>query len=165
MRSRPAIVLGGWIAFMAGCSLPVLGQPTPLTTELVASGLERPLYVTHAPGDVGRIFILEKTGAIKILEAAVLSVFLDIDDRVGGPGTKNSERGLLGLAFHPDYQSNGFFYVNYTDNSDDTVVSRFEVTADPNVADDTSEKIILTFTQPQTNHNGGWLSFGPDGYL
>ncbi|MFQ5458985.1 MAG: PQQ-dependent sugar dehydrogenase, partial [Myxococcota bacterium] len=95
---------------------------TALKTVQVASGLDRPLFVTHAPGDFGRIFLAEQTGRIRILDLATTTVlgtaFLDL----GGIVSCCGERGLLGLAFHPAYQTNGFFYVNYTNNAGSTVV-------------------------------------------
>lgn len=138
---------------------------TPLTTELVVNGLSRPVYVTHAPGDSDRIFIVEQPGRIKVLTLgeAAPTVFLDIDSRIGGGA--NDERGLLGLAFHPDYAQNGFFYVNYTNNSSNTVIARYSVSGDPDLGDVNSESILLTIAQPQSNHNGGWIDFGPDGFL
>jgi glucose/arabinose dehydrogenase len=143
---------------------------TPLTTELVASGLERPLFVTHAPGDANRVFIVEQPGRVRILDltqqppALRAQAFLDITPRVV---TTGNEQGLLGLAFHPDFAANRRFYVNYTDLAGDTVVSRFEVPANaPDQANPNSELVLLTFHQPQHNHNGGWLAFGPhDGLL
>lgn len=143
---------------------------TPLTTVRVASGLTRPILVTHAPGDTSRVFIVEKRGVIRVLENGVLlgTAFLDIDARVTGGTTDFSEQGLLGLAFHPNYAVNGYFYVNYTgtSGSGDTFVSRFSVTGNPNVADPNSELILMSFDQPQSNHNGGWIGFGPnDGHL
>jgi glucose/arabinose dehydrogenase len=126
-------------------------------------------YATHAPGDPGRLFVVEQRGRILILDLATLVVkatpFLDINSRVINPGS--TERGLLGLAFHPDYASNGLFYVNYSRNTDgDTIVAEYAVTADPDVADFNSERILLTIDQPQTNHNGGWIDFSPmDGFL
>ncbi len=143
---------------------------TPLSTTRFASGLERPIYVTHAPGDASRLFVIEKRGRIRIIENGVLltTPFIDIDPRVTGGTSTESEQGLLGLAFHPDYANNGYFYVNYTAavGSGDTRVSRFSVTADPNVADANSELILVSFDQPQSNHNGGWIGFSPiDGYL
>ncbi len=149
---------------------PVANAATPLATELVASGLDSPVFVTHAPDDYDRVFIVEQTGRIKSfdLETSGISVFLDITDRIG----IDNEKGLLGLAFHPDYASNGFFYVNYTrpgSSNFDTRISRFQVVGDPatsNVADPSSEFIILSYSQPFANHNAGWISFGPmDGYL
>jgi len=142
---------------------------TPLTTELIATGLDDPVFATHAPGDTDRLFIVERTGTIRILDLTTEpptlgATFLDIS---GSVKSTFSEQGLLGLAFHPDYASNGYFYVNYTDSGDDTRVSRFNVSeGDPDAADDTSEVVLLTLVQPQTNHNGGWMGFGPnDGYL
>ncbi|RPI35445.1 MAG: hypothetical protein EHM67_13765, partial [Hyphomicrobiaceae bacterium] len=130
----------------------------------VVQGLASPLYVTHAGDGSGRLFVVEKKGAIRIIaEGEVLDApFLEISDRVGSSA---SEQGLLGLAFPPDYASRKFFFVNYTDKSGDTVVARYNVTEDPNLADPGSEFVILTFDQPAANHNGGGLVFGPDGYL
>ena len=127
----------------------------------------QPLYLTN-PGDgSNRLFVVEQGGTIRVFEndasTSNTTVFLDISDRLVSGG----ERGLLGLAFHPDYESNGYFYVNYTaDNGGNTVISRFEVSADdPDQADPNSETIILQYDQPYSNHNGGHLAFGPDGYL
>ncbi|MFG0331182.1 MAG: PQQ-dependent sugar dehydrogenase [Phycisphaerales bacterium] len=135
-----------------------------LTTIPVAQGLSSPLFATGAPNDSDRLFILEQsTARIRIVEDGSLltTPFLDIGARASGGG----ERGLLGLAFHPEYESNGEFFLNYTNNSGDTVVSRFNVTGDPNVADPNSEFILMTIDQPFSNHNGGMIAFGPDGYL
>ncbi|MCH8243720.1 MAG: PQQ-dependent sugar dehydrogenase [Planctomycetes bacterium] len=138
---------------------------TELATIRVASGLTRPLFVTHAPGDADRIYIVEKPGRIKVLKGGVVSVFLDITARVGGSGSLNSEQGLFALAFHPDFANNSFFYVNYTNNGGDTRVSRFTAN-DADNGDSGSEFVILSISQPQSNHNGGWLAFGPnDGFL
>ena len=131
--------------------------------KLFASGLEIPVDITHA-GDE-RMFVVGKKGKIFIVDTAgVVSdqLFLDISTRVN---SNFSERGLLGLAFHPDYANNGYFFVNYTGLSGETVVSRFEVSSDPDVADASSEKIILRENQPFPNHNAGDLAFGPDGFL
>lgn len=147
-----------------------LHAATPLTTKLVANGLTRPIYVTHAPDDFDRIFIIEKQGIIKVLNinarGAAPTVFMNIDARVTGGTSDSDERGLLGLAFDPDYDNNGYFFVNYT-NGTNTRISRFSVDgSDPDLGDDTSELILKTIAQPQTNHNGGWLGFGPnDGML
>lgn len=128
----------------------------------VASGFSEPVAIRNA-GDE-RLFIVERHGHIKILHAdGSVTTFLDIDARVGSSG---GEQGLLGLAFHPDYASNGYFYVNYTNNSGNTRVSRFSVdVSDPDLGNSASESILLTITQPYSNHNGGDLAFGPDGYL
>jgi glucose/arabinose dehydrogenase len=114
-----------------------------------------------------RLFVVEQQGRIIVFEnnqnTTVKKVFLDITDRVAWGG----EMGLLGLAFHPQFSSNGYFYVNYTANNPRrTIVSRFHVSpTNPDSADKNSELVLLTFNQPYANHNGGCLSFGPDGYL
>jgi glucose/arabinose dehydrogenase len=129
---------------------------------VIASGLDRPVDVRSANDGTGRIFIIEKYGAIRIYENGQLlkTPFLDIAERVDDSG---NEMGLLGLVFHPDYKQNGFFYVNYTGKGGNTFISRFLAT--DNSADPISEKILLTVDQPFKNHNGGALAFGPDGYL
>jgi glucose/arabinose dehydrogenase len=132
--------------------------------ELVAEGFAEPLFVTDANDDSGRLFVVEKGGTIRILDggAAVETPFLDITDRVGSSGY---EQGLLGLAFAPDYASSGLFYVNYTDQAGNTVVSRFSVTDNPDMANAGSETLVLRQEQPYPNHNGGIMLFGPDNYL
>ncbi|MBI4717920.1 MAG: PQQ-dependent sugar dehydrogenase [Planctomycetes bacterium] len=160
----------GMVAVAFGAAVVALGSKpaaagTPLTTERVASGLTRPVYVTAPPSDFSRVFIVEQPGRIRILTGGALlgTAFLDIDARVRSTG---NEQGLLGLAFHPNYAGNGYFYVNYTREPDGaTIVSRFQVTANPDVADSLSELVLLTVAQPQSNHNGGWIAFGPDDYL
>jgi glucose/arabinose dehydrogenase len=131
--------------------------------QLIASGLSSPLYLTTAPGDPSRLFIVEQTGAIRIFkDGAVLPTpFLNISGEilVGG------EQGLLGLAFDPDYPSNGRFVVHYSDQLGDTHVSLFNVSSNPDSADPASERVILTADQPYDNHNGGQILFGPDGFL
>jgi glucose/arabinose dehydrogenase len=130
----------------------------------VADNFAQPVFVTHAGDGSGRLFVVEKPGLIHILEGGRLlpTPFLDIRDRVG---SRNTEQGLLGLAFAPNYAGSGTFFVDYTDLSGDTVVARFAVTADPNVADPGSEFTVLKIAQPAANHNGGMLAFGPDGNL
>jgi glucose/arabinose dehydrogenase len=129
---------------------------------LAISGLVRP--VDLQPDGSGRLFVIEKVGRIRIIENDQLieTPFLDISGQVGSNG---NEQGLLGLAFHPQYAQNGRFFVNYTDNNGDTVLARFQVSGDPNIADPNSEVKILGVDQPFANHNGGVLAFGPDGYL
>jgi glucose/arabinose dehydrogenase len=129
-----------------------------------AGGLNRPVDVAHA-GDE-RLFVVELEGTIRVVYAdgtVAPEPFLDISDQVALEG----EQGLLGLVFHPDYENNGIFYVNYTALPDgDTHVSRFNVTGDPDVADEGTEVVILSIEQPHTTHNAGDLAFGPqDGYL
>lgn len=130
--------------------------------RLIASGLNRPVDVQSAFDGSDRLFIIEKYGAIRIYENGQLleQPFLDIEDRVNDNG---NEMGLLGLAFHPDYERNGYFYVNYTGSGGDTFISRFQ--ASGNIADAGSESILMKVKQPYSNHNGGAVVFGPDGYL
>ena len=144
-----------------------LADVTPLTTVRVASGLVRPIGVFHAPSDTSRIFIIEKQGRIRILENGTLlpTPFLDVDAITGGGTSSSSEQGLLGLAFHPDYANNGLFYIDHTDNSGATNIAEYQVSANPNVADTGSRRLLRTIAQPFSNHNGGWIEFGPDGYL
>ena len=126
-----------------------------------------PLFLTSSDDGSNRIFVVEQAGIIKVFpnspDASITKKFLNIIDRVASGG----EMGLLGLAFHPDYETNGYFYVNYTaDNPRRTIISRFQVSSNPDSADKNSEFQILTFSQPYDNHNGGWIGFGPnDGYL
>ena len=133
-----------------------------IDVELVAGGFDEPVAVVNAGDD--RLFIVERTGRIKILYSdGSVSTFLDIDLRVGSDG---GEQGLLGLAFHPDYNSNGYFFVNYTDTLGDTHISRFTRNpGDAESADPASELNLIYMDQPANNHNGGCLNFGPDGYL
>ncbi len=130
--------------------------------ETVASGFDRPLFVTHAGDD--RLFVVEKGGTIRVVVDGVTGdqPFLDITDRVG---SSSSEQGLLGLAFAPNYADSGLFYVYYTDLNGNTVVSRFSTPDDAGIAEPASEEIILAQDQPAPNHNGGMLAFGPDNYL
>ncbi len=141
-----------------------LPDPAGYAWEQVASGLNRPVDLTHAGDGSGRLFIVEQVGVIRILQdGQVLETsFLDLRDRVGA---QSNEQGLLGLAFHPDYAANGYFFVNYTDFRGDTHLARFQRTEDPNRADPGSEMELLTVRQPYPNHNGGGLAFGPEGNL
>jgi glucose/arabinose dehydrogenase len=139
-----------------------------LNLELVASGLYRPLYLTHAGDGSGRLFVVEQTGVIRVVKDGGLlpEPFLDIRERVELGDRPHTEQGLLGLAFHPDYADNGRFFINYTRRGDgDTVIAEYRVSEDPNVADPMSERVILLAEQPGKDHNGGQLEFGPEGYL
>jgi glucose/arabinose dehydrogenase len=135
---------------------------TELAVEVVAEGLSSPLYLTAPAGD-SRLFVVEQAGRVRIVENGELVdwPFLDITDRVGSGG----ERGLLSIAFHPDYASSGYFYASYTDDGGDTRIERYSVTGDPNVADPGSADSVLYVEQPFSNHNGGLIVFGPDGML
>ena len=132
------------------------------TWQLVVSGLSRP--VDLQPDGSGRLFVVEKLGHIHFIENGqwIETPFLNIEDRVNG---SSNEMGLLGLAFHPNYSQNGYFFVNYTGSGGDTFISRFQVSGDPNLANPSSEVNLLRVNQPFPNHNGGGLDFGPDGYL
>lgn len=124
----------------------------------------RPLDIQNAGDGSGRLFIVEQPGRVYVLQdqkAKEKQLFLNIENLVNDSG---NEQGLLGLAFHPDYKENGYFFVNYTDKNG-TVISRFKVSSKKNIADPASELIILKFNQPYANHNGGGMAFGPDGYL
>ena len=138
---------------------------SPYAWNLVASGYTKPVDLQHAGDQSGRIFIAEQGGVIRIIQFGekLSSPFLDIQERVNDGGF---EQGLLGLAFHPQYLDNGYFYVNYTDKNGDTIIARFS--ALPNEqdrADPDSELQLMRVEQPYGNHNGGGLDFGPDGYL
>ncbi|HEX7002901.1 MAG TPA: PQQ-dependent sugar dehydrogenase [Trueperaceae bacterium] len=139
-------------------------EPPQLALEEVATGLQSPTAIV-APGDgSGRIFLLEQPGRIRIAVDGQLlpEPFLDISGQMSAGG----ERGLLGLAFHPEYADNGRFFVDYTDPAGDTVVAEYAVsTEDPDLADPNSRRVLLQVPQPYPNHNGGGLAFGPDGYL
>lgn len=137
---------------------------TPVTIELetVYTGLSGPVGMAHC-GD-HRLFILEKNvGEIEMIDTLgnYIGTFLSIQGMI----TTGSEQGLLGLAFHPNYAENGYFYINYTNTSGNTVIARYQVSSNPNVANAASATILKTITQPYGNHNGGHLAFGPDGYL
>ena len=135
-----------------------------LAADVVVNGLVRPVYAGHAGDGSGRLFVIEKQGRIRIVADGQLAPqpFLDIAAIIdSGP----NERGLLGLAFHPNYASNGRFFVNYTDLGGDTVVAEYRVADDPDRADPASAQVLLTQEQPYRNHNGGMLAFGPDGML
>jgi hypothetical protein len=147
---------------------PVEIGPIILQEAFPNLSFNRPVDFQHAGDNTDRIFIVEQRGVISVFqndrEVEEKTFFLNIESRVNDQG---NEEGFLGLAFHPDYENNGFFYVNYTAASPRrTVISRFQVSAsDPNKADESSELVLLEFNQPYSNHNGGQLSFGPDGYL
>ncbi len=163
MRSTWAIFL----SFLPASCLLMLTAPAAIAgladvdAVVMATGLDNPVAITHA-GD-NRLFITLQAGRIVIFENGQIrpQPFLDIRDRVGSGG----ERGLLSVAFHPAYAQNGFFYVNYTDLSGTTVIARYRVSADPDMALVGSEAILLEIPQPFNNHNGGQLQFGPDGFL
>lgn len=138
---------------------------TSLKLQPISSSLNSPVFLTAPRGDANRLFVVEQGGTIRILDRTTgsqLSTFLTLTDIIRG-----GERGLLGLAFDPNYNANGRFYVFYTDPSGSITISRFLASAsDANVADSTSEVVLITIPHPNfANHNGGMLAFGPDGCL
>lgn len=142
---------------------PAASPVDSIELQWIAGGLSKPLYVTHAQDE--RLFVVEQQGTIRIIspDGTVGNVpFLNIIDRTN---SGRNEQGLLGLAFHPDYQQNGRLFVNYTHADGSTVVSEFSAAADPNQADVSSERQLIKIAQPYANHNGGMIDFGPDGYL
>jgi len=141
---------------------PPPGAPEVRLVE-VARNVGFPLLVTAAPGDLNRIFIVDKGGRIRIVKNGTLldQPFLDISGRVSNGG----EQGLLGLAFHPGYASNGRFVVDYTNSSGDTRIAVYRVSGNPDLADPASEQVVLSIPQPFWNNNGGMVGFGPDGKL
>jgi glucose/arabinose dehydrogenase len=160
------------VLLVAACFLSATNAQTfTLSKTLVASGLGRPVLVTSHPADPTRLYVLEQ-GNSTTLQAQVRLIlngtlqatpFLNVDSLVSNSG---NERGLLGLAFHPDYPANGVFFIHYSDAAGGTVVARYLRSAgNPNVANPASVQIIYTTSEPFSNHNGGALKFGPDGYL
>ncbi len=144
------------------------GPQTEFVPAFPKLKFDRPLDLQHPKDGTGRLFVVEQGARIKVFrndpKVSKAGVFLDIRDRVD---VDEAEQGLLGLAFDPDYKKNGYFYVNYNAAKPlRTVISRFKVNPkDPNKADKKSEKVLLEFEQPYSNHNGGQVSFGPDGFL
>ncbi len=140
-------------------TLPLL---TGLAYEKVAAGLAFPVFIDSPAGD-DRLFVATKDGRIHIIKdgTTLVEPFLDISE----PTNNEGERGLLGLAFHPDYATNGLFYVHYSDRHGDTKIFEYRVSGNPDLADLETGRLIVYATQPASNHNGGMLAFGPDGYL
>jgi len=143
-----------------------------VTREFVTSGLSTPLHVTAPPGDTDRIFVVDRAGLIQIIDKDTSTIlgtpFLNVNDSPNTNVDQSGEGGLLSMAFHPNYSSNGFFFVYYTadinpgpGNTFGTRVSRFTVTGNPDVADPASEVVFFEIAQPFTNHNGGMIAFRP----
>jgi glucose/arabinose dehydrogenase len=152
------------LLFLLGlCCLNISAQTINL--QSFATGFSSPVEITCAPNDT-RLFVVQQSGLIRILNpngTINTTPFLTLTSSTILSG---GERGLLGLAFHPNYATNGYFYVNYTRAGDGaTVIARYSVSADPNIADASSGTVLLTVAQPFSNHNGGSIKFGPDGYL
>lgn len=140
-----------------------VSQPLLALTPVISSGLSSPIQFVHAGNGSNKVFIVQQGGTIRVYDAAFnfLSVFLTVSDVSTG-----GERGLLSMAFHPEYQSNGLFYVFYTNSSGDLELARYQVSSNPNIASSSSKVILITIPhQANNNHNGGELHFGNDGFL
>lgn len=175
------VFLPALIALLAGCPAGPAdpgGDSIPnVRLEVVADGFASPVGLVPSPDGTGRLFVLDQAGTVVIIAEdgeLLAEPFLDLTDRMVALMADFDERGLLGLAFHPDYETNGRFFVFYTappgpDTPEgfdsQTKISEFVVSDDPNAADATSERVLLTIDKPQFNHNGGQLAFGPDGFL
>jgi len=144
-----------------------------LTAQRIATGLTRPVFVTAPPGDTNRLFIVEQRGSggvstnasIRILKFNTGNTINETPFLTISPVPPGFEQGLLGMAFDPNYSANGRFYVFYTDFAWNIVVARYTVSANPDIADAGSAQTILSQSKQFNNHNGGWIGFGPDGYL
>lgn len=181
MRIRFLAVLLPLFAFVVACGsgggppepTPTVGKPTAttipvadsFTAKLVLGGFTRPTMVTNAGDGSNRLFVLEKPGRIRVIKAGLLLAepFLDISSLVK---SNSSEQGLLGLAFHPDFEKNGRFFVAYSaQNADNTVAEYRVATPGADVASTSTGKVLLAVPDQYANHNGGMLAFGPDGFL
>ena len=169
MSSTPGLP-GRLFALFALLALPASAQTIVYEDAFPGVSFSTPVELAVAPGQPDRVYVVQQGGfgggsEIRTVElgSTAVTTFADLDDRVTGGG----EMGLLGLAFHPDYEANGLFYVNYTaDGPRRTVVSEFQRSAaDPLQADLASERIVMQVNQPFSNHNAGKIAFGPDGYL
>ena len=155
------------VAMVAACALsasPATSLTGSVKVAVATSGFDSPLDVTNAGDGSGRLFVVERAGRIRLVKGGALvgRPFLDISGRIASGG----ERGLLGLAFHPDYPTDPRFFVDYTDSDGNTVVSQFTVSSsDPDLGDPKSEIVLMHIAQPFANHNGGAVVFGPDGML
>jgi glucose/arabinose dehydrogenase len=162
MRPISPIALSASALLLAGLLATPAAAQTPLTTTRVTGGLLRPVWIGSPPGD-SRLFVIEQRRGIRIIEDGLLlpTFFLNLQGSLAGA----SEQGFLGMAFDPNYRDNGIFYTSHNNTAGTSVISRWQVSADPNVADASSQTVILTQSQPATNHNGGNIAFGPDGML
>ncbi|MEM9293796.1 MAG: PQQ-dependent sugar dehydrogenase [Acidobacteriota bacterium] len=156
------------LCFLLGAPAEASSEPpqslASLSLQQVATGFSSPIGLANAGDNSDRLFVVEKAGIIRIIDGGTVlpTPFLNISGLV----STTSERGLLGLAFHPDYATNGLFFVHYSNNSGATTIARYSVSSgNPDVADSASAAILLTVSQPASNHNGGGIAFGPDGYL
>jgi glucose/arabinose dehydrogenase len=162
LRPAAALLL---LAFplLAGCSKDVPAAPigdAGFRLEGLPGSFEQPVFLGHAGDGSGRLYVVEQRGTIQVLDGGSWSTFLDLSAEVLDQG----EQGMLGLAFHPDYETNGRLFVHYTDTSGDTAVSELR-RDDATHADEATERLLLHVDDPYSNHNGGMIAFGPDGYL
>ncbi len=145
----------------------LISQEYKLGSKLVAGGFTKPLYVTSHPTDLNHLYVLEQHGKIKIIKNGTVqkSPFLDLTNQVHTPRLPGDERGLLGFALHPHFSENNRFYINYVNKKGFTIIS--ELTSDNVglIADPSSERVLFSLKQPFSNHNGGHLAFGLDGFL
>lgn len=176
-RSRPNYLVLGWLLLMASCgggsgSSPNPPPPPPpfppgVSLTTYASNISNPVDIQFPPDNSGRMFVVNEAGTIEIVkDGNLVSVpFLDIQSKVKFSG----EMGLLGLAFHPNYSQNGRFFLNYIrpvgSSGQETVIAEYRVSADADVANPASERVLFTASQPFENHKAGQMAFGPDGFL
>lgn len=159
-----------FLTVLFSCNIEAQNSTIQLVDAYPNLTFQKPVHLTHSGDNTNRIFLVEQTGYIKVfpndsnITSTQMNVFLNISNKIS---SSSGEEGLLGLAFHPNYSSNGYFYLNYTaSNPLRTVISRFSVNpGNPNKADSLSEYILMTINQPFANHNGGTVMFGLDGYL
>jgi len=148
-------------------------QSAVIKLKLIAEGLTAPVAMESPKDGTGRLFICEQTGKIKIVKNGVLleKPFLDVTAKLDKMSKAYSEKGLLGLVFHPNYKTNGRFFIYYSapsankNSEHKSIVAEYKVSADADIANETSHKIIIEIEQPESNHNGGQLAFGADGFL
>jgi glucose/arabinose dehydrogenase len=171
---RAALMLVVVASLVAVTGGPIAGATSEVRLRPIVSGFSRPVVIAHAPGEGRTMYVAEQTGAIE--RVAFVNgdwqrdgSFLDLTNRVIDPNVGGNEQGLLGLAFHPDYATNGRFYVNYTRRGSDsargdTVIAEYR-RGSGGRADPDSHRTVMVIQQPFENHNGGHLAFGPDGYL
>jgi glucose/arabinose dehydrogenase len=161
-RSVSQLLAIAWIGLLASIPCAAAAE-AGLFTERVASGFTEPVFVTSPTGD-GRLFVVERAGLIRIFASGstLPTPFLDITSLVKAVDSF----GFFGLAFAPDYATSGLFYVYYTNFANESVIARYHVSANPDVADAGSGETVLAIAQPGTDHNGGTIAFSPDdGYL
>ena len=151
--------------FFAGVVCLSLCNNTTIASRLITAGLDRPVYLTAPAGTEDELYVLEQKGKVRLIKSERLlkTPFLDITDRVHNPLFPGDERGLLGMAFHPLFYETGYFYLNYVSVDQHTIVSRFCVKPLSSLRQ--SEVVLFNIVQPYSNHNGGQIEFGPDGYL